>query len=362
MVELIERPPASVGIDPAGLDRVVQLIAERGAAAQVCLFKDGHVVLDRVFGCRSDSLFWIFSASKPYVAMAVHLLAQRGALTLDDPVSRYWPEFGQRGKDAITVRHVLRHRAGLPVAHSVIGDGAAMTNWRRAVRLIERATPVSPPGGAPSYHLLSYGFILGELVARVTGVAVRDFVATEILAPLGLTDTHLGLDAAQLARSTPIRATGRGRRIKELAFNRRRVRMAVIPAAGISTTARELARFYQSLLDADRGANAVFTAATVAEARRPSSNDELDQRLGTRVRWAQGFQLGGPTAAGTGPGRAMGRLSSTLTFGHNGSKCCIGWADPTRQLAFAYVTDLLPGAGGHVYQRDVADALLAACG
>ena len=361
MTELIERPPASVGIDPAGLDRAVRLIAERGAAAQVCLLREGRVVLDRVFGCRPDSLFWIFSASKPYVAMAVHLLAQRGDLTLDDPVARYWPEFGQRGKDGITVRHVLQHRAGLPVAHSVIGDGAAMTNWRRAVRLIERATPTSPPGGAPSYHLLTYGFILGELVARVTGVGIRDFLATEILAPLVLTDTHLGIDAADFARSTPIRATGRAGRVKELAFNRRQVRTAIIPAAGISTTARELAHFYQSLLDAERGANAVFTAATIAEARRPSSDDELDQRLGTRVRWAQGFQLGGPTA-GTGHGRAMGRLSSTLTFGHNGSKCCIGWADPTRQLAFAYLTDLLPAAGGRVHQRDVADALLAACG
>ena len=145
-----------------------------------------------------------------------------------------------------------------------------------------------------------------------------------------------------------------------MAFNRRRVRAAVVPAAGISTTARDLARFYQSLLDAGQGANPVFTAGTVSEACRPTSDDDLDRLLGTRVRWAQGFQLGGPDD-GSGRGRAMGRLSSTLTFGHNGSNCCIGWADPTRGLAFAYVTNLLPAGGGRGHQRDVADAILAAC-
>jgi CubicO group peptidase (beta-lactamase class C family) len=349
-------------VDAAGLERVQRLVADRGAAAQLCVLHHGTVVLDTAIGCQPDSLFWIFSASKPYVAMAVHLLAQRGELSLDDPVARHWPEFGQRGKEGVTIRHVLQHRAGLPDARSVIVDGAVMTDWRRTVRLIERAAPVGPPGGAPAYHMLTFGFILGEVVGRVAGIGVREFLDAQILAPLGLTDTYLGLDEAGLSRSMPIRADGRLGWAKQWSFNRRSVRTAVIPAAGISTTARGLAHFYQALLDAEGGANPVFTAPTVLEARRPSSGHERDRRIGTHVRWAQGFQLGGTDGAAQTPlgGRAMGRLSSDLAFGHNGSRCCIGWADPTRQLAFAYVTDLLPAHGGRVHQRDVADALLAA--
>ena len=142
-----EHAPEDLGIDPAGLDRALKLVAERGAVAQLCLLRDGAVVLDRAFGCDPRALFWAFSASKPFVAMAVHLLAQRGALSLDDPVAVHWPAFGQQGKDTITIRQVLQHRAGVPVARSVVADGAAMTRWERSVRAIERARPVPGPAG-----------------------------------------------------------------------------------------------------------------------------------------------------------------------------------------------------------------------
>src|SRR5581483_10515332 len=116
-----------------------------GAAAQICVLREGRVVLDRSVGCQPDSLFWIFSASKPFVALLVHQLAERGALRLDDRVAAYWPRFGQRGKDTITIRQVLQHRSGVPVASSLLGDGLAMTPWDRAVRHVERARPRWPP-------------------------------------------------------------------------------------------------------------------------------------------------------------------------------------------------------------------------
>ena len=198
---------------------------------------------------------------------------------------------------------------------------------------------------------------------RVSGVPVDRFLAAEVLQPLGLGDTYLGLPAQHWRRAVPVRATGRNGWVKQLVFNRRSTRRAVIPAAGLSTTARDLARFYQAMLDAGRpGSAGVFDAATVARAREPSNEDERDRFLGFPVRWAHGFQLGGPDL-GPAPtrGRAMGRHSSALTFGHNGSNCCIGWADPTRRLAFAYTSNLLPAGGGRRHQRDVADAILTAC-
>src|SRR5205807_5585590 len=97
-----------------------------------------------------------------------HLLAERRQLALDDPVVTYWPEFGQKGKGSITIRHVLQHRAGVPLAGGLLSTMAHMHDWKRAVRDAERAKPRWPAGEVPAYHFISYGFILGDLVQRVT--------------------------------------------------------------------------------------------------------------------------------------------------------------------------------------------------
>src|SRR5216683_1581154 len=169
-IDWTECPPRRAGVDAAALERVLELVRARGAVAQLCVLRDGQVVLDRRFGCRADALFWVFSVSKPFVALLVHLLAERGELALDDPVAACWPAYARDGKDAITIRHVLTHRAGVPVSsRSLLGDAMAMTSWDRAVRQAESARPRWPAGQVPAYHTLSYGFILGELLRRVTG-------------------------------------------------------------------------------------------------------------------------------------------------------------------------------------------------
>jgi CubicO group peptidase (beta-lactamase class C family) len=155
----------------------------------------------------------------------VHLLAERGQLRLDDAVARYRLECGRHGKDAVTVRQVLQHRAGIPVARGLWRDALAAPGWSRSVRALENARPRFPPGQVPAYHILSYGFILGEVVQRVTG---RDLRA-EVLDPLGLADTHLGLPAPLWPRHVPVAASGTGGRARQLVFNRRSVRQAVIP-------------------------------------------------------------------------------------------------------------------------------------
>jgi CubicO group peptidase (beta-lactamase class C family) len=354
--------PRQAGVEERGLDRALDLVRARNATAQLCVLRDGNVVLDRAFGCGPEDLFWIFSASKPFVALLVHLLAERDALSLDDPVARYWPEFGQRGKEAITVRQVLQHRSGLPVARSQALDALAMPDWDRSVRHIERASPSWPPGQVPAYHYISYGFILGELVRRVSGVGVADFLAAEFLGPLGLADIHLGLPGDLWSRHVPIRGRGLAGQVSQVFVNRRVTRQAVIPAAGISATARDLARFYQALL---RGGELdgvrVLQAATIEQARQPSSDGERDRFLNLAIRWSQGFQLGGPSQEPAAH-RPMGQLSSPQTFGHNGSNCCIAWADPARQLVFVYLTDRLTASHeGARHQASVADAIIAAC-
>jgi CubicO group peptidase (beta-lactamase class C family) len=362
MTEWTECPPQEAGLRREGLVRALDLIQARGAAAQLCVLREGRVVLDRCVGCPPDALFWLFSAGKPLVALLVHLLAERGELSLDDPVSRYWPRFAQRGKEAITVRQVLRHRSGLPVARSRLLDALAMTDWELSVRRIEEASPAWPPGQVPAYHYISYGFILGELARRRTGAALPDFLAASFLRPLGLADIHLGLPAGLWPRHVPVRGRGLAGVASAAFVNRRATRQAVIPAAGVSATARDLARFYQALL---RGGELdgvrVLRPETVMEARRPSADGETDRFLGLPVRWSQGFQLGGPVT-GRAESRPLGSCSSPLAFGHNGSNCCIAWADPERQLVVAYLTDVLQaGPDGAVHQAEVSDAIIAAC-
>ena len=349
------------GERPAGVARALDLVRARGAAAQICVLRDGEVVLDDAVGCRADDLFWIFSASKPLIALLVHLLVQRGRLSLDDRVARHWPEFGQRGKEEITVRQVLQHRSGVSVARSASLDALAMTDWDLSVRYIERTAPRWPPGRVPAYHYVSYGFILGELVRRVAGTELPGLLTAEFLAPLGLRDTYLGLPSGLWPRHVPIRGRGPAGLVSQAFVNRPATRRAVIPAAGVSTTARDLARFYAALL---RGGELdgvrILDAATVAAARQPSSDGEIDRFLRLPIRWSQGFQLGGrsgdPAAA-----RPMGQLSSPEAFGHNGSNCCIAWADPARGLVFAYLTDRLSvGSEGARHLASVADAIIAA--
>jgi CubicO group peptidase (beta-lactamase class C family) len=362
MTDWTECSPGQAGVDADGVGRALELVAARRATAQLCVLRDGQVVLDRTIGCRPDALFWIYSTSKPFVALLVHLLAQRGRLSLDDRVASYWPQFGQHGKDAITIRQVLQHRSGVPVARSVLRDALAMTDWDRAIRNLEQARPSFVPGQVPAYHIISYGFILGELVRRVSGVPVQDFLSAELLDPLGLRDTHLGLPDPLWSRHVPVRGQGPGGRIRQAFVNRRATRRAVIPAAGVSTTARDLARFYQALLrGGELNGVRILEPDTIEQARRPSSDGELDRFLQLPMRWSQGFQLGNPSQDPT-VRRPMGRLSSPETFGHNGSNCCIAWADPTRQLVFVYLTDLLAaGHEGARHQSAVSDAIIAAC-
>jgi CubicO group peptidase (beta-lactamase class C family) len=337
----------------AGIDRAVDLVRSRGGAARLVVLRDGQPVLDHTQGCAPDALFWLFSVSKPYVALLVHLLAERGLLDLDDPVAAHWPEYGQRGKETITVRHVLSHRAGVPLASgSLLGDAAAMADWSRAVRQAERARPRWPAGTVPAYHILTFGFILGELIRRVTGVEPDELLRTEILEPLGLHDTYLRLPADARGRAVPLAGRGGpGEAGFAMLFNRPRVRRAIIPATSVSATAHDVARLYQALLDR----TGPLTPTVVSEATRVSSDGELDRQIRQRMRWGHGFQLAGAP----GNDRPMGTLAGPETFGHNGSGTCLAWADPRRRLVAVYLTGVVTNnRRSRAHQSAVSDAVL----
>ena len=236
-----------------------------------------------------------------------------------------------------------------------------MTSWDRSLRNIERASPRWPPGQVPAYQAIIFGFILGEVIQRVTGTPLPEPLADEFLRPLGLADTYLGLPRRFWDRHVPVQARGAGGWITRSQVNRRTTRRAVIPSAGISTTATDLARFYQALLNGgELDGVRILDPATVDEARRPAGPPDLDRVIKLHVRWAHGFQLGNPASSSVRP-HPMGGLADLNSFGHNGSNCCLAWADPSRQLAFAYLTSVVPSSReGARHISAVSDAVISA--
>ena len=336
------------------------MIRARAAVAQLVVLRRGRVVLDRSFGCRPDALFWTFSAGKPVTALTVHLLAERGLLDLDAPVADHWPEFAAHGKSAVTVRNVLEHRAGLG-AVGILGDALVLADRRRATARVAASRLVRPPGTAAGYSPLAAGFVLGEVIRRVSGRPERDVVQELLLGPAGLHDTQLGLPGRLLARAVPVHGTNPLAAVVAARVNRPTVRRAVIPSAGLSTTARELAGLYRMLLAGGRsGPRRVLAAATVAAALAPSGDDGFDRVAHYPIRWSAGFQLGGPRVV-PGTVSPMGAGSSPRAFGHNGSNCCIAWADPDRDLVVVHLTDRIGSPLPDLrYHAAVADRILAA--
>ncbi|MGW7687051.1 serine hydrolase domain-containing protein [Kribbella sp. NPDC054772] len=352
--------PREAGLDPDRLGEAVGLIEARGLVAQLCVVRHGRIVVDRSFGCAPNALFWLFSASKPYLAVAIHQLVEARRLHLDDAIAAYWPEFAHNGKREITVREVLRHRSGLSNAGSYVGEVRAMTDWNRSLHRIAEAKPRWPLGTV-AYSPLAFGFILGEVANRCSGTPIDELVRRSVIAPLGVHDTYLGLPGELWGWHVPIHATGPIGPFIQSVVNRRSTREAVVPAAGISTTARDLAVLYQALLNggtAPRGQ--LLRPETLAVAVEPSSEGEMDRTARAPIRWSQGFQLGGPRWV-EGAVSSLGSLSSPRAFGHNGSNCCIGWADPDRQIAYAYLTNRVGRPNtDQLHHAAVADKVLEA--
>jgi CubicO group peptidase (beta-lactamase class C family) len=355
----VESDPSAVGFDRSKLEGVASMAAARGGSSWLTVLRDGEIVLDRRTNCDPDALFYCFSVSKPFVALAVHLLAQRGLLSLDDPVAKHWPEYAMNGKETITLRHVLTHRSGVPFSTgSILGDAIAAIDWDRSVELARTARPRWRAGEFVGYEVLSFGFILGEVVRRVSGLPIDEFLKTEFFKPLRLPGIRLGLSDARRSRAVRLVSRGDVQIGTRMTFNRELIRAAVIPAAGISAGAHDMARFYKAMLKGGKRRDVrVLRRATVLEARAVSSDGEYDRTLRSHPRWAHGFQLGGPSNAP----RPMGSTASELAFGHNGSSTCNTWADPTRGLVFVYLTNIVaPRMSALRHMSDVSDALLAA--
>ncbi|WP_328685947.1 beta-lactamase family protein [Streptomyces sp. NBC_01261] len=188
---------ASLGKDDVGASVAVRLDGE-----PVVDLWGGYADADRTLDWERDTLTGVNSTTKNMTALCALVLADRGLLDLSAPVAAYWPEFAAAGKERLLVRHVLSHTAGLP---DLSGPTAVedLYDWRSVTAGLAAQAPEWEPGTVAGYHALTFGFLIGEIVRRVTGRSLGDFFAEEVAGPLGA-DFHIGLSAADDHRVAPL--------------------------------------------------------------------------------------------------------------------------------------------------------------
>jgi CubicO group peptidase (beta-lactamase class C family) len=358
----------------------VLLRAPYGGAA-LTLYLDGKRVFDMWGGPRdNEGNPWLerttsvsFSTTKGIAATALHIAVDRGLLHYDDPVSRYWPEFAQRGKGAVTVRQVLNHSAGLYDAFNVIERAEDLFDWDKTVAALASAPPAHAPGRYHAYHALTYGYLVGEIVQRVTHQPFSEFIEREIAQPLGLRDFHVGAPEPALARAAH---TFRGRssqvsrsreqirsirqrrewRARTLArvlrvfgvpmkvermhdafatrgigkwdFASPEVLRACIPSVNGLFTARDLARMYAALAE---GGSLNGTRLLSSETLRQATSVHTRKPDGVLVA-PMGWRLGYHAVV-------CSRGVVRDAFGHFGYNGSGAWASPRHRAALGYVVN-----------------------
>jgi len=374
-----EVSPRDVGLDAEGIAVLwgrVQDIYRSGIhpAVSVCIRHRGQVVMDRALGhahgngpgeegvekvlATPQTPFCIFSASKAITAMVIHLLDDRGVLHVDDPVAEYIPEFGSNGKKWVTIRHVLTHRAGIPsLGNRANEDLTRLFDWDSIVTELCEARPTSPPGRRLAYHAITGGFVLGEIVRRVTGRPIRRVLQDEVLDPLGFDLMNYGiarerLDEVASSYFTGVPVTFPVSRVVRRALGvsiARAVEVSntpewltsVVPSGNIVSTANELCRFFELLrCEGELDGVRVMDRRTIHRACAETSYLEMDFTLVMPVRYGVGLMLGSRWLSPYGP-------HTPRAFGHIGLTNVFGWADPQRDLSVALCTSGKPLLGRH---------------
>jgi CubicO group peptidase (beta-lactamase class C family) len=291
----------------------------------------------------------VYSTSKAITAMVIHMLDERGQLHIGDRVADYIPEYAAHGKGSITIAHVLSHRAGVASFPRKAMDLDRLGDRDFIVKALCDASPVARPGKVQAYHAISGGYILGEIVHRVTGKSIRSVLAKEILDPLGFRWTNYGVlkkDVPKVATNyvtgLPLlppfstlltRALGAPLDTIVEMSNDPRFLTAVIPAGSLVTTANELSRFFEIFraggeLDGVR----IMEPRTIRRALSEQSYLEVDFSLGFPTRFSYGLMLGAKLLSIYGP-------DTEHAFGHLGFTSIIGWADSERALSGAVITN-----------------------
>lgn len=364
-------PPSIGGEVAPGFEAVrdafVRNLTQLGdVGAAVCAFHKGRKVVDLWGGVAdpdtgapydANTLQLVFSSTKGATAAVAAILAERDLIDFDAPVADYWPEFAAAGKESITVRDLLSHRAGLAAFDERISVEDFLA-WEPAVQRLASQAPNWPLGTAHGYHALTFGHLVGEVVRRVTGRSLGEVFASEVAGPLGL-EFFIGLPASLEERVSPLRdfvmpppgalpngsggiglspvivaMTTKGTLTHRVfsrpplripGFNDRVVHAAEVPAANGITNAVSLAKMYAAMVGEVDGVRLLSPEQVERVRAEQSAGDDLV--LCENDRFGLGFMLD----CGRTP------LSSPSAFGHSGMGGSLGFADPDLELGFGYV-------------------------
>jgi len=356
-------------------------LGELGASVAVRI--DGREVVDlwggfadesRRVPWRWDTLVNVFSVGKGILALCAMLLVDRGLVDLDAPVARYWPEFAQAGKEAITVRQLLSHQAGLPAVREVLGE-TAMYDWPLMTAALARQAPWWTPGTRHGYHVNTFGFLVGELVRRVSGKTPGAFFRDEIATQVGA-DFVIGVAARDDARvadfvwlpelghvPSPDRTTLRDDELMVYhtyfnppgasghgTVNAQAWRRAEYPSTNGHATALGIARVYSVVAEGGvSGGRRLVSRSALEEASREHSSG-IDAVLGRPSRFGLGFQLS-PLERPIGPNDGV-----VLHFGAGGA---LGFADPVARIGFGYAMNRMGPRLSNPTNRNLIEALYA---
>ncbi|MFF5366525.1 serine hydrolase domain-containing protein [Streptomyces sp. NPDC013187] len=377
----------AAGFEPVREAFAANFSAHGDIGAAVCVYQYGRPVVDLWGGIADsetgrpwtrDTLQLVYSATKGATATAAHMLVERGALDLDAPVAEYWPEFAANGKADIPVRWLLSHQAGLITLDQPVPLNEALA-WHPMVAALAAQRPQWTPGTAHGYHGRTWGWLVGEVIRRVSGRTPGSFFADEIAAPLGL-DFFIGLPADQRDRVsrmvywrpavdlTTVPTESVLKELRELVaawrdpnsfsnrafavtypseidFNMPEVQAAELPASNGVGTARALARMYASLIGEVDGVR-LLAPGTLSSATEEQVSG-VDQVMITPSRFSSGYML--PTVANT--------MAGPHSFGHTGRGGSLGFADSEHGVAFGYVMNHIIGGPDDVRATSLVEAL-----
>ena len=375
MVAAIETVPAlrGGGSDGAAMADVERHFREQLSplrlfpGAALAVYHGGRLVLDLGAGYADtqrgelvgpDTLFPLFSGTKPFGAVALWQQIERGRLGLEDRVAAHWPAFGQEGKDRVLVRHILSHRGGFPTTPPAL-PREDWGDWEAATAAVAAMPLDHEPGTVSAYHFLTQHWVCGELIRRLDGRDYADYVREEITGPLGMTDTYVGLPDDLEHRMVKLHATdgtdewGREalRSMHDLPLHR-----VVIPGASGVSTARDMARFYAAIAaGGTMDGVSILRPGTVERMLGVEIDGDADATFDVPVRRGLGFELGGLAD----PRRHWpGSTSTVRTFWHGGFGSSICWGDADTGLAMAFLTNgVRRDEAGAVARRDLSDAV-----
>jgi CubicO group peptidase (beta-lactamase class C family) len=340
--------------------------------AALCIYHRGRKVVDLWGGTvdatgarwNADTASISYSTTKGVASTLLHMLVDRGLADYDEPVAKHWPEFAYAGKEKITIRQVMCHEAGLYDIRNMIDHARRMMDWDYMIRALEAAHPIHEPGTTHGYHGLTYGYLVGEIIQRITGKPFGQVLEEEITRPLGLDGLFIGLPASQLPRKATLQMAGlQGQKggadrtrsylatlnrwlqmlgipvdlreaeraliphgIDEVDFNSPEFAAACIPSANGVFTARSLATLYAALAAGGEMNGVRLVSEKTLHRASTIQNRTVDRVVPFPMQWRLGYHRPFTMGLGSGVKHGIGH------FGFGGSGA---WADLDRNLSVA---------------------------